>query len=103
MNQLHSNNKRASFQVPQDYFDNFAEGILEHIASGEVAKKKNKLFTSIWAYAVAATFVGLLFLSHFLINSNTSGSKIVDTYDSYVLSQVDESVMLEYFFVSNED
>lgn len=82
------------FSVPENYFDSFAEQFGKEIAPKSVSSQR---FIKPWMYA-AAIFIGSLVLSpifYSVYQQNTTTSS--DNYESYVLSQVDESALLDYY------
>ncbi|MBP1663316.1 MAG: hypothetical protein H6Q19_456 [Bacteroidetes bacterium] len=86
--------KRLPFTVPENYFEDFATRL--ELQVGEVAAEKKHHHLRLWAYAVAAAFTGLIILGP-VYTFVFSGTSKLDNYESYVLSQVDETSMLYYY------
>jgi hypothetical protein len=86
--------KELPFSVPENYFEQFAQQIEKQI--GYTHKSVHK-FIRPWMYA-AAMFIGVLVLSPVFYtvyqNKNIVSS---DSYESYVLSQVDETVLMDCY------
>lgn len=100
---MNQNEKRAAFKMPENYFDDFPLAMMDVIATEEQPKKSSRFFRSAWTYAVAAMFVGVLFLGQYFLSSNMKSNGFIESYDSYVLSQVDESALLDFYFVADND
>jgi hypothetical protein len=82
------------FSVPENYFDQFALQI-----EGQIGYKhahNHKIF-KIWM-SVAAVFVGVLIVGQVFYSTHQRNlAKNEENYESYVLSQVDESSLLDYY------
>lgn len=86
--------KELPFSIPENYFENFALQIEEKI--GYKSRIKNR-FIKPWMY-IAAMFVGVMLTSQILYSvyqKNTIQNN--ENYESYVLSQVDESALMDYY------
>ncbi|HLP04549.1 MAG TPA: hypothetical protein VK152_03890 [Paludibacter sp.] len=85
---------KLPFVVPDNYFEDFALNIEQQIARQH---KPSAILFKPWFY-IAAVFVGVLFAGqvYYALNKNTI-SKNTDKYESYVLSQVDESSIMDYY------
>jgi hypothetical protein len=91
--------KELPFTVPENYFEQFATGIENQIGYTSTHRKMFKP----WMYAVAAVFLGFVVLTP-ILRSHKSQSNIVgstENYETYVLSQVDETVMYDSYVVDN--
>ncbi|HNX12899.1 MAG TPA: hypothetical protein PK664_07930 [Paludibacteraceae bacterium] len=86
--------KRLPFTVPENYFEDFATSMELQIS--EVAAEKKHRQLKPWVYAVAAVSTGLIIFGS-VYTSVFSGTSKPDNYESYVLSQVDETSMLYYY------
>lgn len=87
------------FSVPENYFEDFAANMEAQITIKPIPMRK--AFAP-WMY-MAAMFVGVLVLGQIMfsvLRDNTS--KNDDNYESYVLSQVDESSLMD-LYVDNSD
>lgn len=82
------------FEVPANYFDQFASKFEETIAEEHVPY--NKILKT-WMY-FAAMFIGIFVLGQFFykIYYNNTVSKH-DNYEAYVLTQVDEASLLDCY------
>jgi predicted RNA-binding protein len=82
------------FKVPENYFEQFALQIETQVKPQHVAIIK---LMKPWMY-MAAMFVGVLILAQvfYTVYSNNNIKK-TDRYESYVLSQVDESSLMDYY------
>jgi hypothetical protein len=92
--------RELPFRVPDSYFEQFANQIDKKI--GYNAPRTHKIFRP-WMYAVAAVFVGLMVLTPVFYNTSTQSNmaKNADNYETYVLSQVDESALLDCYVDNN--
>lgn len=86
--------KQLPFSVPKNYFNEFALQIEEQI--GYKYAVKQRIFKS-WMY-MAAMFIGVLIMGEVFYSSHKNNlAKNADNYESYVLSQVDESSLVDYY------
>jgi len=86
--------KELPFEVPSNYFEQFAVQMDEQIDFKPVTVRK---LLKPWMY-MAAMFVGILLLGQVFYNiyqNNTT--KNAENYELYVLSQVDETVLMDYY------
>lgn len=81
------------FRVPENYFDQFACQIETQITPQHIAITK---LMKPWMY-MAAMFVGVLILAQVFYTLYNNNVKKSDRYESYVLSQVDESSLMDYY------
>jgi hypothetical protein len=88
--------KELPFSVPENYFEQFANRIDEQIGYKSASTRR---FFKPWMYAAAAVFVGVVVLSpiFYTANNQRNVTKNTDNYESYVLSQVDESVLMDCY------
>lgn len=86
--------KELPFSIPENYFEQFALQIDEQIGYNQKTVHK---FIRPWMYA-AAMIVGVLVLSpvFYSVYQNKATAN-TENYESYVLSQVDESVLMDYY------
>ena len=86
--------KELPFSVPEDYFAQFASQMEAKMGNKHVSFRQ---FVKPWMYA-AALFVGILTLGPvFYATYQNTSTRNADNYESYILSQVDESSMLDYY------
>ncbi len=86
--------RELPFIVPENYFEHFALQIDEQISHNSGSSHR---FLRQWMY-VAAAFVGIFMLGQtfYKVNQNNATQK-ADTYEAYVLSQVNEASMVDYY------
>ena len=86
--------KELPFGLPDNYFNQFAQQMEEQIMIKRVPLRK--IFKP-WMY-MAAMFIGvLLMVQIFYSVSKANTSKNAENYESYVLSQVDETSIMDYY------
>jgi len=86
--------KELPFTVPENYFDQFALQIEEQI--GFKKSISRKVFKP-WMY-MAAMFIGVLIMGQvfYTVNKNNT-TRNAENYETYVLSQVDENSLADYY------
>ena len=87
--------KELPFGVPDNYFEQFAVQMDEKIGfqSAFVTKK----FIRPWMY-MAAMFVGVLLMGQVFYNIYQNNTiQNAENYELYVLSQVDETALIDYY------
>jgi hypothetical protein len=84
--------KELPFKTPDNYFVQFAQQIDEQI--GYTQKSKHK-FIRPWMY-IAAISIGII-MSPIFYSTYQNKHRGTVSYESYVLTQVDETVMMDYF------
>lgn len=86
--------RKIPFSVPENYFEEFA---LQMDAKITTPNFKSVSRIRSWMYA-AAVFAGVvIFGSIYYTNLQKENNTYTDNYESYVLSQVDESSMMDYY------
>lgn len=82
------------FSVPENYFKDFALNIEKQIVE---QKKSSVKFIKPWMY-IAAMFIGILLIGQvfYTVNKNNTAN-YSDKYESYVLSQLDETSIMDYY------
>ena len=86
--------KELPFTVPENYFEHFALNIDAQIGSVSYSNRK---FVRSWMYAAAA-FVGVFMLGQtFYKVYEAKQVEKAEYYESYVLSQVNEAAMIDYY------
>jgi len=86
--------KELPFGVPENYFNQFALQIEEQIGY------KRSIIRNVlkpWMY-MAAMFVGILIMGEvfYTVNQNNT-TRNTETYETYVLSQVDETMLVDAY------
>lgn len=95
---LNEIDKKLPFKVPENYFDNFAVQIDRQIAANRQISHRR---IPKWIYAVAASIVGIAIMTQvYLSNNSKEKTATADKYESYVLSQVDETTLMDYYMES---
>ena len=90
--------KKVPFSVPENYFENFATKMDEHIG---LKKEKVRYSIRTWMYA-AAIFVGIVVFGQVYFNIfNLDSTSTTENYSQYVLSQLDETSMMDYYLEEN--
>jgi len=85
--------KGLPFSVPENYFDQFAIQIDRQIGYANSYRKILKP----WMY-MAAMFVGIFIVGGVFYSSNqVKTAKNSENYESYILSQVDETSVMDYY------
>jgi hypothetical protein len=86
--------KELPFSVPESYFDQFALQLEEQI--GYKKSILRKTFKP-WMY-MAAMFVGILIMGQvfYTVNKNNV-TRNAENYETYVLSQVDENSLADFY------
>lgn len=85
--------RELPFSTPEGYFESFAVQFEQQIQANKSAHRS--LFRP-WMYA-AAIFIVVVVVGKLTYNVNQSNLTSSDTYESYVLSQVDESALVDYY------
>ncbi|MFT3751966.1 MAG: hypothetical protein QM800_03505 [Paludibacter sp.] len=86
--------KKLPFSVPENYFDQFAFQMEQQI--GYTHKPVHR-FIRPWMYA-AAVVVGIMVLGPVFYSAYQNQTAVnTENYESYVLSQVDETVLMDYY------
>jgi hypothetical protein len=87
---------RNPFEVPENYFEEFAVHMDELIVPKETPLIR---MMKPWLY-MAAMFTGLLLVGNVLLQSHKSSQlqRQSEAYDAYLMSQLDESIYYDYYF-----
>lgn len=96
-NILEQTGNRNPFVVPDGYFENFATNIDNSIF--EQPKLTKRIFMP-WIY-LAAMFVGIFLIGNLIyyvhFQEANDVNEFSDLYEMYVTSQIDQSVMYDYY------
>ncbi len=85
--------KDLPFSVPEDYFNQFALQIEQQIGY----RKPRQYFLKSWMY-IAAMFVGIFIIGETFYNAKQRTiAKNSENYESYVMAQVDEAAVVDYY------
>lgn len=86
--------KELPFTVPENYFEQFATQMEAQVM---VKRKPSRKALINWM-SMAAMFVGILIMGQvFYTAYQNNTAKNEDNYELYVLSQVDESSLMDYY------
>jgi hypothetical protein len=86
--------KELPFGVPENYFNQFALQIEDQIGHKHVVGRN--VFKS-WMF-MAAMFVGVVVMGQlFYASHQRTLARNADNYETYVLSQVDETSLVDYY------
>jgi len=97
---LKETGNRNPFTVPENYFESFAAEIDTKIGKDRLSAKK---LLKPWLY-LAAMFVGLFLLGNVFYAVYQNNRKMdADLYEMYVMSQIDQTVVLDYYPVESDD
>jgi D-alanyl-lipoteichoic acid acyltransferase DltB (MBOAT superfamily) len=92
--------KKLPFKVPENYFEEFASQIDEQIAPNKPSWKQ---ISQPWLYLVAL-FVGILFMVQIFYTVYVKiDKKQKENYELYVLSQIDEPFIMNYYLINEEN
>ena len=93
--------KKLPFRLPDNYFDEFAARMDELTA--DEPKDTNRFSIRPWMYAAAASLIGVVFMGQIYLSENKSQKLASETYDTYVLSQVNETSIIDYYLTSETE
>jgi len=86
--------KELPFSIPENYFEQFASKIEKQIENKQLSSHRIlKRWMSMAAMLVGVLLVGQI--SYTIYQNNTE--KKAANYESYVLSQVDETALIDYY------
>lgn len=92
---------KSPFTLPENYFDDFAGKMDELIAATPQDVKRFRLRP--WMYGVAASLIGIVFLGQVYLYENKNDNYAYEAYETYVLSQVNESSIIDYYLTSDTE
>ena len=98
MKELEKMDNKRPFALPETYFADFAANM-----ESLTAKPRKLSLRLKWVYAVAASLIGVVFIGQVYITENKKEKIAADNYNSYVLSQVSEGAMLEYYLEAENE
>lgn len=99
METQHYFDKRNPFIVPENYFEDFQAKMEKMVQPISIPWYKQ---VRSWV-AIAAAVMGILFGSHFMLQTKTVGEKPLTEEESYILSQVDEPALIDYLANMNQN
>ena len=83
--------KELPYSVPENYFNDFAAQIDKQTGY----RKPALAFIKPWMY-VAAVFTGIM-VGQFFYNSNRQKTLTAENYETYIMAQVDETSVVDYY------
>lgn len=97
MNKL--NNKRP-FTLPENYFSDFSAK-MDKLIMEEQHPKQLRLRP--WMYGVAVSLIGLVLLGQVYLTNRNDEKLAKDIYDTYILSQVNEASIIDYYLTTADE
>ncbi|MGC3977009.1 MAG: hypothetical protein QM751_01480 [Paludibacteraceae bacterium] len=92
-------NNKLPFKTPDHYFENFALQMDKKTAPPQTINFRRR---KSWFYAAAViAAVTVLGGARYYTTQKEDQKRYADNYESYVLSQVDESSMIDYYINNN--
>lgn len=96
---LKETGNRNPFTVPENYFESFAAEIDTKIGKDRLSAKK---LLKPWFY-MAAMFVGVFLMGNLFYTVYQNNREIeADLYEMYVMSQIDQTVVMDYYPVESD-
>ena len=92
---------RNPFNLPENYFEEFAARMDEMAA--DTPKEVKRFIIRPWMYGAAASLAGVLLMGQVYLSDNKKQKLASETYDTYVLSQVNESSIIDYYLASETE
>ncbi|MGC9151276.1 MAG: hypothetical protein ACP5F6_05915 [Microbacter sp.] len=99
METQHYFDQRNPFIVPENYFEDFQAKMEKMVHPVSLPWYRH---ARSWV-AVAAAVMGIFIGSHFLMTTKTVTEKPLTEEESYILSQVDESSLIDYLANMNQN
>ncbi|MFV0392587.1 MAG: hypothetical protein ACK5KP_12030 [Paludibacteraceae bacterium] len=93
--------KKRPFSLPETYFSDFESRMDEMII--EQGAKSPRFHFHPWMYGVVASLIGVVFLGQIYLTNAKNKQSTSDAYETYVLSQVNENTIVDYYLTSNAD
>ena len=92
---------KLPYTVPENYFDNFAAQWTKGQAIVIPRSEQTRHILRTWLY-MAAMFVGVAFMGHFIYNSYNSSKQISinENYELYIYSQIADTDIIDYYLTS---
>lgn len=98
---LEDMNRKLPFAVPESYFEGFALQMDKQIAATKSIRLQK---VRRWMYA-AAVFAGMMISggAYYVHYQKQQAAAYVESYETYILSQVDEPSMIDYYLVNQQN
>ncbi len=93
---------KKPFTLPDNYFNDFAAKMEKVIA--EEVPEKSPFRIKPWMYGVAASLIGVVFMAQVYLSENKKNETLAsETYETYILSQVNESSIIDYYLTAENE
>lgn len=99
--ELEKMDAKRPFVLPENYFDDFANHMDDLVFKTLQETKRPRLRP--WMYAAAASLIGIVFLGQIYMTSNKNEKLALDAYETYILSQVSENSIIDYYLIATEN
>ncbi|NLI72032.1 MAG: hypothetical protein GX361_04795 [Bacteroidales bacterium] len=99
--ELQKAGRKRPFKLPENYFDDFAVKMDKLITDNK--KVTNTFRLRPWMYGTAASLIAIVFLGQ-IYKTNYKNEKLaMEVQDTYILSQVNESSIIDYYLTAEND
>lgn len=88
------------FTLPEGYFSDFSAK-MDKLVMEEQPQERARLHP--WMYGVAASLIGVVLLGQVYMTHRSNGKLADDIYDTYILSQVNEAAIIDYYLTSADE
>ena len=99
--EIQKTGNRRPFVLPENYFDDFA-GRMDAMIS-ETPQETKRLRMRPWIYGAVASLIGIIFLGQIYLTNDKNKELASETFDSYVLSQVNENSIVDYYLTAENE
>ena len=99
--EIQKTGNRRPFVLPENYFDDFA-GRMDAVIS-ENPQETKQLRIRPWIYGAVASLIGILFLGQIYLTNDKNKELSCETCDTYVLSQVNENSIVDYYLMAENE
>ena len=99
--EIQKTGNKLPFTLPDNYFNEFAARMDALVA--EMPQEKKRFLLRPWMYGVAASLIGVVLLGQVYLSNNKNQRLASETYDSYILSQVNETSIIDYYLASETE
>ncbi|NLO69784.1 MAG: hypothetical protein GX102_02290 [Porphyromonadaceae bacterium] len=91
---------RRPFSVPENYFEDFTAQMVSLTVESSAPKRS---LVRPWMYGAVASLIGVVMLGQVFLSNNKKQELASETYDTYILSQVNENSIIDYYLASETD
>lgn len=99
--EIQKTGNRRPFVLPENYFDDFA-GRMDAVIS-ENPQEDKQLRIRPWIYGAVASLIGILFLGQIYLTNDKNKELASETFDTYVLSQVNENSIVDFYLTAENE